>query len=107
MGTIWEPCNKHIPLTKIDDICTLNNCLVTESRSQSEKCFSICVYRSPSQNNDEFKIFCVNYDLLLSIKNEEIPICSIITGDLHARSSNWWENDITNSVGQEPGSLTS
>ena len=53
------------------------------------------------------KIFCVNFDLLLSNKNEEIPICSIIIGDFNARISNWWKNDITNSVGQELDSLTS
>ena len=46
-------------------------------------------------------IFCVNFDLLLSNKNEETPICSIITGDFNARTSNWWKNDISNSVGQE------
>ena len=27
-------------------------------------------------------------------------------GDFNARSSNWWENDITNSVGKELDSLT-
>ena len=30
---------EHIPLIKRDDICTLDNCLVTEIRSQGEKCF--------------------------------------------------------------------
>ena len=98
---------EHIPLIKRDDICTLDNCSVTEIRSQSEKCFLTCIYRSPSQNNEEFENFCVHFDLLLSNINEEIPICSIITGDFNARSSNWWKNDITNSLGQELDSLTS
>ena len=98
---------EHIPLIKRDDICTLDNCLVTEIRLQSEKCFLTCTYRSPSQNNEEFENFCVNFDLLLSNINEEIPICSIITGDFNARSSNWWKNDITNSVGQELEALAS
>ena len=30
---------EHIPLIKRDDTCTLGNCLVTEIRSQNEKCF--------------------------------------------------------------------
>ena len=98
---------EHIPLIKRDDICTLDNCLVTEIRLQSEKCFLTCIYRSPSQNNEEFENFCVNFDLLLSNINEEIPICSIITRDFNARSSNWWKNDINKSVGQELDSLTS
>ena len=60
-----------------------------------------------SRNNEKFENFCVNFDLLLSNINEEIPICSIITGDFNARSSNWWKNDITNSVGEKLDSLTS
>ena len=34
--------------------CTLDNCLATEIRSQNEKCFLTCIYRSPSQNHEEF-----------------------------------------------------
>ena len=98
---------EHIPLIKRDDICTLDNSLVTKIRSQNEKCFLTCIYRSPSKNNEEIENFCANFDLLLSNINEELPICSIITGDFNARCSNWWKNDITNSVGQELDSLTS
>ena len=72
---------------------------MTEICSQIEKCFLTCIYRSPSENNEEFENCCINFDLLLSNVNEEIPICSIITGDFNACS--WWENDSTNSVGQE------
>ena len=41
---------EHIPLIKRNDICTLDNCLVTEIRLQGEKCFLTCIYRSPSQS---------------------------------------------------------
>ena len=64
------------------------------------------MYRSPSQNNEEFENFCVNFDLLLRNLNEEICICSIILGDFNARGLNRWKNDIINSVGQEPDCLT-
>ena len=100
-GGICICYKEHIPLIKRDDICTLDDCLVTDICLQSEKCFLTCIYRSPSQNNEESENFCINFNLLLSNINEEIPICSIITRDFNACSSNWWENDITNSVGQE------
>ena len=45
---------------KQDDICTLDNCLVTEICSQGEKCFLTCVYHSPSQNDDKFEDFRKN-----------------------------------------------
>ena len=53
---------KHIPLHKRDDICTLDNCLVTEIRSKGEKYFITCIYCSPSQSHNEFENFCVNFD---------------------------------------------
>ena len=65
-GGVCVYYKEHIPLIKQDDICTLDNCLVTEIHSQSEKCFLTCIYRSPSQNNEEFENFCINFDLLLS-----------------------------------------
>ena len=46
---------EHIPLILRDDINILDNCLVTEIRSQNEKRFLACIYRSLSQNQDEFK----------------------------------------------------
>ena len=92
---------KHIPLTKKDDICTLDNCLVTEIRSQGEKYFLTCIYCSPSQSRDEFDDFCSKFDLLLSNINQQFPSCSVVTGDFNACCSRWWQNDITNSEGQE------
>ena len=97
---------EHIPLILRDDINTLDNCLVTEIRSQNEKCFLTCIYRSLSQNQDEFKNFCINFDILLNSINDKLPLCSIVTGDFNARCSRWWKNDITNLQGQELDSLT-
>ena len=97
---------EHIPLILQDDINTLDNCLVTEIRSQNEKCFLTCIYCSPSQSQDEFKNFCTNFDILLNNINDELPLCSIVTGDFNARCSRWWKNDINNLQGQELDSLT-
>ena len=108
-GGVCNYYKEHIPLIKQDDICTLDHCLVTEICSQNKKCFLTSIYYSPNQNHEEFENFCINFDLLLSKTNwiyEEIPICSIITGDFNACGSNWWEN-ITSSVGEELDSLTS
>ena len=39
--------------------------------------------------------------------NNELPICSVITGDLNARCSKWCNEDINSSVGREIDTLTS
>ena len=70
-------------------------------RSQNEKCFLTCLYRSPSQSQDQFENFCTTFDILLSQINDELPICSIVTGDFNARYSRWWRNDVTNFAGKE------
>ena len=91
---------------KRDDICTLDNYLVTEIRSQGGKCFLTCIYRSPSQRHDEFDDFCTKLHLLLSNIKHEFSLSLIVTGDFNACCSRCWQNDITNSAGQEIDSLT-
>ena len=95
-GGVCTYNKKHIPLILRDDINTFENCLVTEIRSQNEKCFLTCIYRSPGQNQDEFKHFCTNFNMLLNNINDELPLCLIVTGDFNTRCSWWWKNDITN-----------
>ena len=68
---------QNIPLIKRDDIFTLNNCFVTEIRSQNEKHFLTCIYCSPSQNHDEFQNFCVNFDTLPNNINDKFPILQL------------------------------
>ena len=97
---------EHIPLIKRDDLCSLSNCLVTEIRLENEKCLLTCLYRSPSQNQQEFENFCSNFDVLMDQINNELPNCSVITGDFNARCSKWWNEDITNSIGREIDTLT-
>ena len=65
------------------------------------------MYHSPSQSHDEFEKFCIKFNILLSQKNDELPICSVVTGGFNARSSRWWRNDITNFEGTEIDFLTS
>ena len=65
------------------------------------------MYHSPSQSHDEFENFCIKFNILLSQKNDELPICSVVTGGFNARSSRWWRNDITNFEGTEIDFLTS
>ena len=73
---------------------------------QNEKCFLICLYRSPSQNQDYFENFFTKSDIPVSQINDKRPICSIVTGNFNARCSRWSRNDITNSSGKEIDFLT-
>ena len=96
---------EHIPLILRDDTNTSDNCLITKICSQNEKCFLTCIYCSLIQNQDEFKNFCTDFDILLNNMNDELPLCSIVTGDFNAHCSRWWKNNITNLQGQELDSV--
>ena len=70
------------------NISTLDNFLVMEICSKSEKCF-------------------LTQNLVLSNINDEFPICSVVTGDFNARNARLRKNDIINSASLELDSLTS
>ena len=106
-GGVCVYYKEHICLIKRDDSCTLDNFLVIEIRSQNEKFFLTCLYRSLRQSHDEFENFWIKFDILLSQINDELPICSVLAGDFNALCSIWWKNDVTNSAGKEIDFLTS
>ena len=106
-GNVCVYYKKHIALVRGNDLCTLSNSLVTKICLENEKCFLTCLYQSPSQTQHEFENFCSNLDTLMDHINNELPICSVITGGLNGRCLKWCNKDITNSVGREIDTLTS
>ena len=84
-GEVCIYYKEHIPLTLRDDINTLDNYLITEICSQNEKCFLNRIYHNVSQNRGELENFCT----LLNKINDELPLCSIVTGDFNARCFRW------------------
>ena len=105
-GGVCVYYKEHIPLVRRGDLCTLSNCLVTEIRLENENCFLTCLYQSPSQTQHDFEKFCTNLDTLMDHINNELSICSVITGDLNDRCSRWCNKDVTNSVGHKIDTLT-
>ena len=64
------------------------------------------IYRSPSQNNDNFHAFISNFQKLISNINKHKPTLSVIAGEFNARSSSWWSNDINTTEESKLYSLT-
>ena len=81
--------------------------MVTEIRLENNKCFLTCLYRSPSQTQQERQNLCTNLDTLMDYINNGLPICLVITQYLNDRCSKCCNKDITNSVGREIDTLTS
>ena len=80
-----------LPTTERFDLVTLPECVVCELQSNMKKYFSVLIYRSPSQDQDELDNFAINFELMLS---------KIYAGDFNCRSTQWWEYDIENNDGK-------
>ena len=81
--------------------------LLLEMSYNNKKVLVSVVYRSPSQNKDEFALFLSNFQKLLDKMNSCKPTISIITGDFNSRCSSWWPNDINTKEGLKLFALTS
>ena len=69
----------YLPVFKRTDLSDLQECIVAETVDE-ERCFLICLYRSSSQNDDEFETFCI-----LNNINKFQPPCSVLLGDFNAK----------------------
>ena len=105
-GGVCMYYKEHLPIIKRDDLCTLKECLVTEIRVDKKKFFFSCLYRSPSQTQDEFEEFCNDLNLISSSVNDVNATLSVITDDFNVKSR-WWSLDKDNAEGREINSLTS
>lgn len=89
------------------ELSNLNECIVCEIHSGIKRVFLTLIYRSPSQTLDEFNLFKQKLDMTLSSINNYSPYLSLLLGDLNARNTTWWEDDITNTYGTDMYDLAS
>ena len=92
---------EHLPFIRRNDINALDECIVGEIRVDNSKCFITCVYRSPSQTEDETNNFLSKFDQMCCSIARESPVCSIAIGDFNAKSTNWWTEGTNNQCGLE------
>ena len=90
----------YLPITRRNDLCVLSECI-------ANLFFFTCSNRSPSQTQDKFEKYCLNFHLTLSNVNDASPFCSIVIRDFNARCRNWWAGDVKTNAGKELDSLTS
>ena len=53
------------------------------------------MYRSPSENNDDFIDFLNTFDNPLKVVGKSSPLFAVILSDFNARSTSRWVNDKT------------
>ena len=88
-------------------MATLPESIFCELSLDRKKYFFVVLYRSPSQNHQEFSDFMNNFELMVSKMSAEEPYAVIITWDFNCRSPQWWESDNENDEGRHFEPLTS
>ena len=98
-GSICFYYKESLPVSVIS-LTYLNQELFLQITYNSKKVIVFVIYRSPSQNKNEFKLFLSKFEQLLNDVNKRKPSLSVITGDCNARSSSWWANN--NNMAERP-----
>ena len=70
-------------------------------------CNFITLYRSPSQNQDDFQVFIDNLEMNLETLAQRNPFLMVVLGDFNAKSKHWCSQDSTNFEGITIENVTS
>lgn len=89
MGGVCVFFRENLPSKRRQDIELLQEMVVAEINFSRKKVFFVAMYRSPSQNSEQFQQFIDRLQLVLTRINNERPYCVIVIGDLNCRSSQW------------------
>ena len=78
-----------------------------ELRIGGKICKFLFLYRSPSQNKDDFETFLENLELNFDHMAEKNPFMMVALGDFNSKSKSWHTNDSTNYEDSKIDFLTS
>ena len=78
-----------LPL-KILSVSDLSECLAIEVAYESKKCVFISLYRSPSQDSDDFESFLIKFEHLIDNAISSDPDLVLIFGEFNAKLSSWY-----------------
>ena len=74
----------YLPL-RIISVLYLSECLNFEIMVGNKICNFITLYRSPSQNQDDFQAFVDNLDMNLETLAQRNPFLTVVIGDFNAK----------------------
>ena len=85
----------------------LQECLNIEFSRGKQICRLISLYRSPSQNQEEFNTFFDNLESNLETASLSNPFLTILIGDFNSKCASWYTKDNSTTEGWELRLLTS
>ena len=98
---------KNCLLLKVLNIRFLHESILLKLRIGDKLCSFISLYRSPNQSYDDLVSFLDNFELTLDTLAQKNLFLMVALGDFNAKSSNWYDKDITIDEGREIEAVTS
>ena len=98
---------KSYLLLKVLNMKHLQECLNIEFSIGLKICRLISLYRSPSQNREEFNTFLDNLESNLETASLSNPFLTILIGDFNVKCASWYSKDKSTTEGWELRLLTS
>ena len=96
----------YLPL-RIISVNYLSECINFEIMVGNKICNFITLYRSPSQNQDDFQAFIDNLEMNLETLAQRNSFLMVVLGDFNAKSKHWCSQDSTNFEGITIENVTS
>ena len=94
IGGVCLYFREGLPIKRRKDLELLQEMIVAEITISRKKVLFSTIYRSPSQNSEQFEHFIDRLHRSLNVMQRERPHLIILTGDLNCRSSQWWAQDV-------------
>ena len=85
----------------------LSECIDLKIMIRNKICNFITLYRSLSQNQDDFQAFIDNLEMNLETLAQRNPFLMVVLGDFNAKSKHWCSQDSTNFEGITIENVTS
>ena len=92
---------------RVIDICFLQEYIIFEVMIGDKQCNFVALYKSPSQNHNEFDSFSKNLEITLDKLALNNPFMLVVIGDFKAKSKNWYPFDRTTYEGNIIETITS
>ena len=96
----------YLPL-QIISVNYLSECKNFEIMIGNKICNIITLYKSPSQNQEDFQAFIDNLEMNLETLAQRNPFLMVVLGDFNAKSKHWCSQDSTNFEGITIENMTS
>ena len=98
---------KNFHPLKLTGVHLLDECIVFDLIISNKLCSFVALYRAPSQSQEDFATFSVNFEMTLDLLSKKNPFLLVVLGDFNVKLSQWHDKVSSTSEGISVENITS